>query len=230
MSEMDFRLGETAEMIRDTTGRFARERVAPMASEIDREDRFPVELWPANGRARPAWHHGGGSRWRARARLSRPCRRLRGNQSRIGLGRPVLRRPFQPCINQIARWGSPAQKAKYLPGLISGDHVGSLAMSEAGAGSDVVSMRLRADRVEGGFRLNGTKFLDHQRPYARPLSSMPRRRRWPDRRASQPFSSKRISSASRSARGSTKLGMRGSPPPNSCLWTVSCRRTTSWVR
>jgi isovaleryl-CoA dehydrogenase len=73
------------------------------------------------------------------------------------------------CINQIARWGSKEQKAKYLPGLISGDHVGSLAMSEVGAGSDVVSMRLRADRVDGGFRLNGTKFWITNAPYAQTL-------------------------------------------------------------
>jgi isovaleryl-CoA dehydrogenase len=70
------------------------------------------------------------------------------------------------CINQIRRWGSPAQKAKYLPPLIAGDHVGSLAMSEAGAGSDVVSMKLRADKVEGGWRLNGTKFWITNAPYA----------------------------------------------------------------
>src|SRR3954454_10873426 len=62
------------------------------------------------------------------------------------------------CVNQIRRWANEEQKAKYLPGLISGEHVGSLAMSEAGAGSDVVSMKRRADAVQGGFVLNGTKF------------------------------------------------------------------------
>jgi isovaleryl-CoA dehydrogenase len=70
------------------------------------------------------------------------------------------------CVNQIRRWGNAEQKAKYLPGLISGDHVGSLAMSEAGAGSDVVSMKLRADAVQGGYVLNGTKFWITNAPYA----------------------------------------------------------------
>jgi isovaleryl-CoA dehydrogenase len=69
-------------------------------------------------------------------------------------------------VNQIRRWASEEQKAKYLPGLISGEHVGSLAMSEAGAGSDVVSMKLRADKVDGGWRLNGTKFWITNAPHA----------------------------------------------------------------
>jgi len=73
------------------------------------------------------------------------------------------------CVNQIARWGNAEQKAKYLPRLISGEHVGSLAMSEAGAGSDVVSMKLRADKVDGGWRLNGTKFWITNAPYAATL-------------------------------------------------------------
>ena len=70
------------------------------------------------------------------------------------------------CVNQIARWASPEQKAKYLPKLISGEHVGSLAMSEAGAGSDVVSMKLRAEQVQGGYVLNGTKFWITNAEYA----------------------------------------------------------------
>jgi isovaleryl-CoA dehydrogenase len=70
------------------------------------------------------------------------------------------------CVNQIRRWGNPEQKAKYLPPLISGEHVGALAMSEAGAGSDVISMKLRADRVDGGWRLNGTKFWITNAHYA----------------------------------------------------------------
>lgn len=70
------------------------------------------------------------------------------------------------CVNQIRRWGDDRQKAAYLPKLISGEHVGSLAMSEVGAGSDVVSMKLRADAVPGGFRLNGTKFWITNAAYA----------------------------------------------------------------
>jgi isovaleryl-CoA dehydrogenase len=79
---------------------------------------------------------------------------------------PQLRRHSNLCVNQISRWANPEQKAKYLPKLISGEHVGSLAMSEAGAGSDVVSMKLKADKVQGGYVLNGTKFWITNAPYA----------------------------------------------------------------
>ena len=169
MIEMDFGLGETAEMIRGTTERFARERIAPIAAEIDAQDRFPRELWPAMGalglHGMTVAEEDGGLglgylehvvEFEEISRASASVGLSYGAQSNL-------------CINQIARWGSTEQKAKYLPGLISGDHVGSLAMSEAGAGSDVVSMRLRADRVDGGFRLNGTKFWITNAPYAQTL-------------------------------------------------------------
>lgn len=169
MTELDFRLGETAEMIRDTTARFARERIAPIAAEIDARDRFPVELWPAMG----ALGLHGMTVAEADGGLGLgyldhvvACEEISRASASVGLSYGAH---SNLCINQIARWGSDEQKAKYLPGLISGDHVGSLAMSEAGAGSDVVSMRLRADRVEGGFRLNGTKFWITNAPYAQTL-------------------------------------------------------------
>jgi isovaleryl-CoA dehydrogenase len=169
MTEMDFRLGETAEMIRDTTARFARERIAPIAADVDKIDRFPVELWPAMG----ALGLHGMTVAEADGGLGLgyldhvvACEEISRASASVGLSYGAH---SNLCINQIARWGSDEQKAKYLPGLISGDHVGSLAMSESGAGSDVVSMRLRADRVEGGFRLNGTKFWITNAPYAQTL-------------------------------------------------------------
>lgn len=169
MTEMDFGLGETAEMIRDTTGRFARERIAPIAAEIDAKDRFPAELWPAmgalglHGVTVPEEDGGLGLGYLEHVVA---CEEISRASASVGLSYGAH---SNLCINQIARWGSNEQKAKYLPGLISGDHVGSLAMSEAGAGSDVVSMRLRADRVEGGFRMNGTKFWITNAPYAQTL-------------------------------------------------------------
>lgn len=169
MTEMDFRLGETADMIRETTARFARERIAPIASEIDEQDRFPVELWPAMG----ALGLHGMTVAEADGGLGIgyldhvvACEEISRASASVGLSYGAH---SNLCINQIARWGSDEQKARYLPGLMSGEHVGSLAMSEAGAGSDVVSMRLRADRVEGGFRLNGTKFWITNAPYAQTL-------------------------------------------------------------
>ncbi|MGE8105595.1 isovaleryl-CoA dehydrogenase [Allorhizobium sp. NPDC080224] len=169
MTELDFRLGETADMIRDTTARFARERIAPIAADVDKNDRFPVELWPAMG---ALGLHGitvaeaDGGLGLGYLDHVVACEEISRASPSVGLSYGAH---SNLCINQIARWGSNEQKAKYLPGLISGDHVGSLAMSEAGAGSDVVSMRLRGDRVEGGFRLNGTKFWITNAPYAQTL-------------------------------------------------------------
>jgi len=169
MTELDFRLGETADMIRDTTARFARERIAPIAADVDKHDRFPVELWPALG---ALGLHGitvdeaDGGLGLGYLDHVVACEEISRASASVGLSYGAH---SNLCINQIARWGSDEQKAKYLPGLISGDHVGSLAMSETGAGSDVVSMRLRADRVEGGFRLNGTKFWITNAPYAHTL-------------------------------------------------------------
>jgi isovaleryl-CoA dehydrogenase len=169
MTELDFRLGETAEMIRDTTARFARERIAPIAADVDKHDRFPVELWPAMG---ALGLHGitvaeaDGGLGLGYLDHVVACEEISRASASVGLSYGAH---SNLCINQIARWGSHEQKAKYLPGLMSGDHVGSLAMSEAGAGSDVVSMRLRADRVEGGFRLNGTKFWITNATYAETL-------------------------------------------------------------
>lgn len=169
MTEMDFDLGEMALSIRDTTQRFARERIAPIAAEIDAKDRFPAELWPEmgalglHGITVPEEDGGLGLGYLDHVVA---CEEISRASASVGLSYGAH---SNLCVNQIARWGSAEQKAKYLPGLISGDHVGSLAMSEAGAGSDVVSMKLRADKVDGGFRLNGTKFWITNAPYAQTL-------------------------------------------------------------
>jgi isovaleryl-CoA dehydrogenase len=156
--EFDFALGETADMIRETTQRFAAERIAPIAARIDAEDSFPRELWPELG---ALGLHGvtveeayGGL---ALGYLEHvvACEEVSRASASVGLSYGAH---SNLCVNQIRRWGAAGQKARYLPKLVSGEHVGSLAMSEAGAGSDVVSMRLRADPVPGGWRLNGTKF------------------------------------------------------------------------
>ncbi|MFZ5664100.1 MAG: isovaleryl-CoA dehydrogenase [Pseudomonadota bacterium] len=169
MPDFDFALGEAAEMIRDTTRRFATDRIAPIAAKIDAEDWFPLELWPQMGEL---GLHG-----------------ITVDEADGGLGLGYLEHVIAMeevsrasaslglsygahsnlCVNQLRRWGNPEQKAKYLPGLISGEHVGSLAMSEVGAGSDVVSMKLKADAVAGGYRLNGTKFWITNSAYAETL-------------------------------------------------------------
>lgn len=165
--QMDFALGEAADMIRDSTRRFASDKIAPLAARVDAEDWFPRdELWPAMG---ALGLHGitveeefGGLGLGYLEHVVAVEEVSRASAS-IGLSYGAH---SNLCVNQIRRWGNPEQKAKYLPKLISGDHVGSLAMSEAGAGSDVVSMKLRADRVDGGWRLNGTKFWITNSAYA----------------------------------------------------------------
>ncbi|HMO74270.1 MAG TPA: isovaleryl-CoA dehydrogenase [Sphingopyxis sp.] len=157
--DFDFALGETADMIRDTTARFADERIAPLAAKADAEDWFPRdELWTAMGElglhgitVEEQWG-GLGLGYLEHVIAVEEVSRASGA---IGLSYGAH---SNLCVNQIRRWGNEAQKAKYLPRLISGEHVGSLAMSEAGAGSDVVSMKLKAEKVQGGYVLNGTKF------------------------------------------------------------------------
>lgn len=166
---LDFALGEMADAIRETTQRFAADRIAPIAAAVDAEDRFPQELWPEMG---ALGLHGitvseeDGGLGLGYLEHVVACEEVARASASVGLSYGAH---SNLCVNQIARWGSPEQKAKYLPKLISGDHVGSLAMSEAGAGSDVVSMKLRADKVDGGYRLNGTKFWITNAPYAATL-------------------------------------------------------------
>lgn len=157
--DFDFALGETADMIRETTARFADEQIAPLAAKADADDWFPRgELWTQMGELglhgiTVEEEYGGlGLGYLDHVIAVEEVSRA---SAAIGLSYGAH---SNLCVNQIRRWGNAQQKAKYLPKLISGEHVGSLAMSEAGAGSDVVSMKLKAERVQGGYVLNGTKF------------------------------------------------------------------------
>ncbi len=165
--DFDFALGEAADMIRDSTQRFATDRIAPLAAKIDADDWFPRdELWTAMG---DLGLHGitveeadGGLGLGYLEHVVAVEEVSRASAS-IGLSYGAH---SNLCINQIRRWANAEQKAKYLPKLISGEHVGSLAMSEAGAGSDVVSMKLRAEARGDGYVLNGTKFWITNAAYA----------------------------------------------------------------
>ena len=156
--DFDFGLGDNAEMIREAVGRFADEQIAPRAQEIDRQDCFARDLWPAMGELglhgiTVAEKDGGlGLGYLEHVIALEEVSRASAS---VGLSYGAH---SNLCVNQIARWGNAGQKAAYLPKLISGEHVGALAMSEPGAGSDVVSMKLRAEKVGGGWKLNGTKF------------------------------------------------------------------------
>ncbi len=165
--DFDFALGDSADMIRDTTARFARDKIAPLAARIDAEDWFPRdELWATMGELglhgiTVAEEDGGLGLGYLEHVIA--CEEVARASASIGLSYGAH---SNLCVNQIARWGNAEQKAKYLPKLISGEHVGSLAMSEAGAGSDVVSMKLKAEKVQGGYVLNGTKFWITNAAYA----------------------------------------------------------------
>jgi len=163
---MDFGLGETADAIRDTTARFAADRIAPIASEIDASNAFPRQLWPEMGEL---GLHGitveeefGGLGLGYLEHVVAMEEVSRASAS-VGLSYGAH---SNLCVNQIRRWGSAEQKRRYLPRLISGEHVGALAMSEAGSGSDVISMRLRADRHGDRYVLNGAKFWITNAPHA----------------------------------------------------------------
>lgn len=154
----DFLLGENAEMIRETTHRFAAAKIAPLAAKIDEDDWFPRELWPQLGAlglhgitVEEQW---GGLGLGYLEHVIAQEEIARASAS-VGLSYGAH---SNLCVNQIRRWGSDVQKRKYLPKLISGEHVGALAMSEANAGSDVVSMQLKAEQKGDRFILNGTKF------------------------------------------------------------------------
>ncbi|KQV34612.1 MULTISPECIES: isovaleryl-CoA dehydrogenase [unclassified Rhizobium] len=162
----DFSLGETADAIREMTARFSTDRIAPIAAEIDRTNSFPGQLWPEMG---ALGLHGitveeefGGSGLGYLEHVIAMEEVSRASAS-IGLSYGAH---SNLCINQIRRWASPEQKNRYLPKLISGEHVGSLAMSEAGSGSDVVSMQLKAVKKGDRYVLNGTKFWITNAPHA----------------------------------------------------------------
>jgi isovaleryl-CoA dehydrogenase len=167
--EFNFDLGETADAIRETVRDFAQEKIAPRAEEIDRTNQFPRDLWPQMG---ALGLHGitveeefGGSGLGYLEHCVAMEEVSRASAS-VGLSYGAH---SNLCVNQIRRNGTAEQKRKYLPKLISGEHVGALAMSEPGSGSDVVSMRTRAEKKDGFFVLNGNKMWITNGPEAETL-------------------------------------------------------------
>ena len=168
-ASMNFNLGEEIEAIRDTVRRFASEEIAPRADEIDKTNSFPNDLWEKMG---ALGLHGitvseadGGAEMGYLAHCIVIEEISRASAS-VGLSYGAH---SNLCVNQVARWGTPEQKVQYLPKLISGEHIGSLAMSEPGAGSDVVSMKLQAEKRNDRFILNGNKMWITNSPDASTL-------------------------------------------------------------
>lgn len=166
---MSFGLGETAEMIRDSVANFSSERIAPIAAEIDQANQFPRHLWPELGKLGllgitvPEEDGGSGLGYLEHCIAMEEVSRASAS---VGLSYGAH---SNLCVNQIRLNGTEEQKQRYLPGLISGDHVGALAMSEPGSGSDVVSMRTRADKRGDRYVLNGSKFWITNGPEAETL-------------------------------------------------------------
>ena len=154
---LKFSLGEDVEMLRETVSHFAAKEIAPRAAEMDRTDQFPMDLWKKLGDlgvlGMTVSEEYGGSDMGYLAHMIAMEEISRASAS-VGLSYGAH---SNLCVNQIRRNGNEAQKRKYLPKLVSGDHIGALAMSEPNAGSDVVSMKMRADKKGDHYVLNGTK-------------------------------------------------------------------------
>ncbi|MEL6505137.1 MAG: isovaleryl-CoA dehydrogenase [Pseudomonadota bacterium] len=162
----NFNLGEEADMLRDSVRSFSQDRIAPLADKIDREDWFPRELWPEmgalglHGITVPEERGGAGLGYLEHCIAMEEVSRASAS---VGLSYGAH---SNLCVNQLSRWGNDDQKDRYLEKLVTGEHLGALAMSEPGAGSDVVSMKLRADKKGDHYVLNGSKFWITNAPQA----------------------------------------------------------------
>ena len=208
---LDFGLGEEIDMLRETVRGFAADRVAPIAAEIDRTDEFPRHLWPEmgalglHGITVEEEHGGAAMGYLAHCVAMEEVSRASAS---VGLSYGAH---SNLCVNQIRRNGSEEQKRRYLPKLISGEHLGALAMSEPGAGSDVVSMKLRADRRGDRYVLNGTKMWITNAHYAETLVVYAKTEPEAGPRGITAFIVERGFKGFRPAQKLDKLGMRGSP-------------------
>jgi isovaleryl-CoA dehydrogenase len=209
---LDFGLGEEIDMLRETVRGFSDNRVAPIADEIDRSDEFPRHLWPEMGAlglhgitVEEEWG-GTGMGYLAHCVAMEEVSRASAS---VGLSYGAH---SNLCVNQIRRNGTEEQKRRYLPKLITGEHLGALAMSEPGAGSDVVSMRLRADkRGDDRYVLNGTKLWITNAHYAETLVVYAKTEPEAGPRGITAFLVEKGFKGFRPAQKLDKLGMRGSP-------------------
>jgi isovaleryl-CoA dehydrogenase len=203
-------LGETADALRETVRAFTEDKIAPIAEEIDRTNVFPRQLWPHMGAlglhgitVEEEW---GGSGLGYLEHVVAMEEISRGSAS-VGLSYGAH---SNLCVNQIRRNGQPDQKRRYLPKLISGEHVGALAMSESGSGSDVVSMKLRADKKGDRFVLNGTKMWITNGPIADTLVIYGKSDQSAQERGITAFIVEKSFKGFSTAQKLDKLGMRGS--------------------
>lgn len=205
-----FALGETAEMMRESVAGFAADEVAPLAAEIDRNDTFPRDLWPKMGALGLLGltveedYGGAGMGYTEHMIAVEELSRASGS---VGLSYGAH---SNLCVNQLRRNGTEAQKQAYLPKLISGEHVGALSMSEPGAGSDVVSLRTRADKKGDRYILNGNKMWCTNGPDADTLIVYARTTQDAGPRGITAFIIEKDYKGFHAAQKLDKLGMRGS--------------------
>jgi isovaleryl-CoA dehydrogenase len=207
---LDFDLGSDVEMLRETVRDFTADKIAPIADEIDRSNKFPRELWPELGALGllgiTVEEEFGGSGLGYLAHCVAMEEISRGSAA-IGLSYGAH---SNLCVNQLRRNGSDEQKRRYLPKLISGAHVGALAMSEPGAGSDVVSMRTRADKKGDRYLLNGAKMWITNGPIADTLVLYAKTDRTAGARGITAFIVEKDFKGFSTGKKLDKLGMRGS--------------------
>src|SRR5437868_8513006 len=207
----NFDLGETADAIRETVHAFSQNEIAPRAAEIDRSNQFPRDLWPKigalglHGITVEEEYGGTGLGYLEHCIAVEEMSRA---SAAVGLSYGAH---SNLCVNQIRRNGTEAQKRKYLPKLIAGEHLGALAMSEPGAGSDIVSMRLRADKKTDHYVLNGNKLWITNGHYADTLVVYAKTRPDAGPRGITAFLIEKGFKGFRPAQKLDKLGMRGSP-------------------
>ena len=207
---IDFGLGETAEAIRDAVARFAEEAIAPRADEIDRTNQFPRDLWPrlgALGLLGITVEEADGGAGLGYLEHTLAVEEISRASASVGLSYGAH---SNLCVNQIRRYGTAEQKAKYLPKLISGAHVGALAMSESGSGSDVVSMRTRAVRQGDRYVLDGSKMWITNGPEAETLVVYAKTDPDAGAKGITAFLIEKGMPGFRTAQKLDKLGMRGS--------------------
>jgi isovaleryl-CoA dehydrogenase len=207
---MNFNLGEDIDVLRETVRRFAQDEIAPRAAEIDTSNEFPMDLWEKMGalglHAITVPEADGGSNMGYLAHCVALEEISRASAS-VGLSYGAH---SNLCVNQIARWGTDIQKKRYLPQLISGAHIGSLAMSEPSSGSDVVSMKLAAEKRNDKFILNGNKMWITNAPDASTLIVYAKTDKEAGARGITAFLIERDMPGFKTAQKLDKLGMRGS--------------------
>ncbi len=207
---LDFGLGDTADLLRDSVRSFSSDRIAPLADEIDRSNKFPRQLWPQLGELgllgiTVEEEYGGTGLGYLEHCIA--MEEVSRGSAAVGLSYGAH---SNLCVNQIRRNASEEQKRRYLPRLISGEHVGALAMSESGSGSDVVSMRLRAEKRGDRYVLNGTKMWITNGPEADTLVVYAKTDPGAGQRGITAFIIEKGFKGFKSTQKLDKLGMRGS--------------------